>query len=467
MAVALRATAPRYTPWTTFRLGLLTGWIYFSGTLYWTVAVMTTYGGLSTPVAVVAAGLLVGYLSLYIGGVALLVGASVRRFGVAGLWLAPVFWVAAEWARGWIGGGFPWVPLGSSQSAVLPIAQLASITGVYGVSFLVALVGTAAAVVGLSRRRPQLMGAAAVMAVLVLVTVGGMFRLADNRLAESGRVMRVGLIQGNVEQDQKWDPRFRDAILARYLSLSREAILSGAQLVVWPEASTPFFMDRDSAQAAPIRALAAQTRTPFVIGTDEFDGKNIFNAASVIGADGRGRGSYRKMHLVPFGEYVPLKRLLFFVGPLVEAVSDFAPGTEASVLDVADGVRASVAICYESTYPTLARAFTQGGAELLMVITNDAWFGNSSAAYQHFQMGAMRAIENGRYLARAANTGITAVVDPYGRVVKQAAMFEPLGLTTDVRLLDSRTIYTRTGDLIAWLCAALTAWVAVALRRRT
>nr|MBP6715318.1 apolipoprotein N-acyltransferase [Acidobacteriota bacterium] len=355
---------------------------------------------------------------------------------------------------------------GSSQGSVLPIAQLASVTGVYGVSFLVALVSAAAAVLGLSRRPRQLIAVVGVVAVLAAVTVGGMLRLADNRLAESGRVLRVGLIQGNVEQDQKWDPRFRDAIVSRYLTLSREAILSGAQLVVWPEASTPFFIDRDSALAEPIRTLAEQTRTPFVIGTDEFDGTNIFNAASVIGADGRGRGSYRKMHLVPFGEYVPLKKLLFFVGPLVEAVSDFAPGTEASVLDVGEGVRASVAICYESTYPSLTRAFAQGGAQLLLVITNDAWFGTSSAAYQHFQMGAMRAIENGRYLARAANTGITAVVDPYGRVVKQAGMFEPLGLTADVRLLDSRTIYTRTGDLMAWLCAALTACVAVVLRRR-
>lgn len=466
VAVALRATAPVYTPWSTFRLGLMTGWVYFSCTLYWTVGVMTTYGGLAMPVAVIAAGLLVGYLSLYIGAVAVLLGASVRRFGVSGVWLGPVFWVAAEWARGWIGGGFPWVPLGSSQGSVLPIAQLASVTGVYGVSFLVALVSAAAAVLGLSRRPRQLIAVVGVAAVLAVVTVGGMLRLADNRLAESGRVLRVGLIQGNVEQDQKWDPRFRDAIVSRYLTLSREAILSGAQLVVWPEASTPFFIDRDSALAEPIRKLAEQTRTPFVIGTDEFDGTNIFNSASVIGADGRGRGGYRKMHLVPFGEYVPLKKLLFFVGPLVEAVSDFAPGTEASVLDVGDGMRASVAICYESTYPSLARAFAQGGAQLLLVITNDAWFGTSSAAYQHFQMGAMRAIENGRYLARAANTGITAVVDPYGRVVKQAGMFEPLGLTADVRLLDSRTIYTRTGDLMAWLCAALTACVAVVLRRR-
>jgi len=466
VAVAIRASAPLYTPWAGFRLGLLTGWVYFSGTLYWTVTVMTTYGGLSTPVAILAAGLLVGYLSLYIGAVAVLLGGAVRRFGVSGLWLAPAFWVAAEWTRGWAGGGFPWVPLGTSQGSVLPIAQLASVTGVYGLSFLVALVSTAAAVVALSRRRRHLIAAAGVVLLLVAVSAAGMLRLADGRLAASGRVLRVGLVQGNIEQDMKWDPRYREPILARYLSLSRETLQAGAQLVVWPEASTPFFLESDSAMAEPIRRMAAQAHTPFVIGTDEFDGKNIFNAASVIGADGQPRGSYRKIHLVPFGEYVPLKKLLFFVAPLVEAVSDFSPGTEASVLDLGNGIRGSVAICYESTYPSLTRTFVNGGAQLLMVITNDAWFGNSSAAYQHFQMGAMRAIETGRFLVRAANTGITAVVDPYGRVVARAEMFQPVSLTADVRLLDDRTIYTRTGDLIAWLCAALTVCVAVVLRRR-
>ena len=466
VAVALRATAPLYTPWAGFRLGLMTGWVYFSCTLYWTVSVMTTYGGLPTPVAILCAGLLVGYLSLYVGAVAVLLGGAVRRFGISGMWLAPVFWVALEWARGWIGGGFPWVPLGSSQGSVLPIAQLASVTGVYGVSFLVALVGTAAAVVGLSQRRNQLIASAAVVLLVVVVAAAGMMRLADSRLSTSGRVVRVGLIQGNVAQDQKWDAAFREAILTRYLRLSREALLSGAQLVIWPEASTPFFLDRDSALAAPIRALAAQARVPFVIGTDEYDGRLIYNAASVVGADGKARGSYRKIHLVPFGEFVPLKKLLFFVGPLVEAVSDFSPGTDPAVLDLGNGMRGSVAICYESTYPTLTRAFANGGAQLLMVITNDAWFGDSSAAYQHFQMGAMRAIETGRYLARAGNTGITAVVDPYGRVVAQADMFQATALAADVRLLDDRTIYTRTGDMIAWLCAALTLMVAVVLRRR-
>ncbi len=466
VAVALRVSAPRYTAWAAFRLGLATGVVFFGGALYWTVAVMTTYGGLPAAVAIGASSLLVLYLALYVGGVAVMIGSSVRRFGVAGVWLTPIFWVGAEWVRGSLFGGFPWVPLGSSQSRVLPVAQVASVAGVHGISLLVALVGTAAAVVALTRRRPHLIGAAVVVVMLVAVSFAGARRVANHTLDGTGTPMRIGLVQGNIPQDQKWDDRYRDAIIARYVGLSRAAIVNGAQTVVWPEASTPFFLNRDSALSEPMRRLAAETHTPLVIGTDEADGDKIFNAASTILADGRPGASYSKIHLVPFGEYVPLKKILFFIGPLVQAVSDFTPGTSPVVLGLGNGLRAGVAICYESTYPSLTRAFTNTGANLLMVITNDAWFGRSSAAFQHYEMGAMRAIENGRYLVRAANTGITAAVDPYGREIVRAEMFDALSVTADVRLLDGRTIYSRIGDAAGWLSTAITLVFALAFRIR-
>jgi apolipoprotein N-acyltransferase len=464
VAVVLRARQPRASWRASFGLGVVTGLVYFGGALYWTIDVMTIYGGLGLPVAVLAAALLVTYLALYIGAVAALAGGAVRRFGVGGLWFAPAFWVAAEWTRGWLFGGFPWVPLGSSQATVLPIAQLASVTGGAGISALIALVGTAAAVAALTRRRAHLMGVAAVVALVFMVGGFGAWRMSANALA-AGPSVRVGLVQGNIPQDQKWDDRYRDAIVQRYVTLSRLALAGGASVVIWPEASTPFFMNRDTAMSEPIRQLAAQSQTPFVIGTDEYDGARIYNAASVIRADGTFGPSYQKMHLVPFGEYVPLKRVLFFIGPLVQAVSDFSPGREARVLDLGNGIRAGVSICYESIYPALSRAFVRGGANLLVVITNDAWFGMSSAAFQHFEMGAMRAIEDGRYLVRAANTGITAVVDPYGRALQRADMFDALALTGDVRLLDGRTIYTTIGDVVPWTAIAITLAVGAALWR--
>ena len=466
VAAALSAAGPSLG--RAFRLGLITGGVYFGGALYWVVNVMITYGGLATPVAAFVGVLLVAYLALYPAFFALLVAASVKRFGITGVWLSPCLWVGGEWVRSWFLNGFPWVMLGSSQASVIPIVQAASVVGVYGLSAIVALVGTAAAVVALTPRAAHRWGAAAVVLSVAVMATAGMFRVARSTLTQTGPVVRVGLVQGNVEQNQKWDPAYREPILRRYLDLSSQVIGSGASLVIWPEAATPFFFNLDNVGAAPVRRLAAQSRTPFLIGTDELErgpdgGEAYYNAAVLLRADGSSTVSYRKMWLVPFGEYVPMKRILFFVGPLVEAVSDFTPGTEPVVFDV-DGRRVSVAICYESIAPWIARAFVRRGSQLLATITNDAWFGRSSAAYQHFEQGAIRAVEEGRYVVRAANTGISGAVDPYGRVLLRTPLFETMAVTVDVRLQDGRTIYSYVGDVVAWASAAVTGLVVVFVR---
>jgi apolipoprotein N-acyltransferase len=455
-----------------FRTGVVAGLVYFGGTLYWVASVMENYGGLSTWVAVPVALLLVSYLALYPGLFAMMITLAVRRFGVAGVWFAPWIWVATEWLRSWLGSGFPWALLGTSQATVLPIVQLASVTGVYGLSVLVALVGTAAASVALTTRPRHRLAVAGVGLLLVVIAAAGALRIAGGSLLVSGTPSRVGLVQGNVDQSIKYDPAHRDAIVRTHIDLSRQVIGAGVQLVIWPEASTPFYFDVEGALAAPIRRLAVESRTPFIIGSDEFDpGKGVrpdryYNSAVLVGSDGRSQAVYRKLRLVPFGEYVPLKRLLFFVGPLIEAVSDFSFGTEPVVFD-ADGRRVSVAICYESIYPWIARAFVVRGSQLLATITNDAWFGRSSAAYQHFEQGAIRAVEEGRYIVRAANTGFSGAVDPYGRTIAQTRLFEPAAITVDVRLLDHRTIYSYLGDVVAWLGAAVTvALVLMSWRRR-
>jgi apolipoprotein N-acyltransferase len=460
VAVALNARPGASLMRHPFTLGLIAGAIYFGGTLYWIGGVMAVYGGLRPWVSGLLTALLAAYLALYPALFALLVARAVRTFGVPGVWLAPCFWVAIEWVRGSIGSGFPWVPLGASQATVLPVVQVASIAGVYGLSALVALVSAAAAAVTLSRRRVHVRGLAAVAALVVVVAVSGSMRVAGGALVERGEVMRIGLLQGNVPQDAKWDQAFREPILKRYVDLSRQAIGAGAAIVIWPETSLPFFFESEPALAAPVRRLAVESRTAFVIGTNLMEGgangapSRISNAAVLVGPDGRSRAVYRKMRLVPFGEYVPFKSLLFFVDRLVEAVSDFTPGTEAVVFDL-DGRRFSVAICYESTFPWIARAFVAGGSQLLVTITNDAWFGRSSAAYQHFDLGAIRAVEQGRYVVRAANTGISGAVDPYGRVVARTPLFESAAIAVDVRLLDARTVYSRAGDVVVWLSLAV------------
>lgn len=470
VALEVRRTAAQSRRARVFQLGWITGFTHFSLTVSWVVEVMNLHGGLPTIVAWLVMFLLAAYLALYPALFAVLTGRAVRRFGITGLWIAPLIWVGTEWLRGWVGGGFPWALLGTSQAGVTPIIQLASVTGVFGVSLLLVMVSTAAATLVVDNSRRQMVGAAATMGLVVLVAAMGTWRVTTGTLVTHGPVVKVGLLQGNVQQDQKWDPAFRTIILDRYLALSRQVINAGARVVVWPEASTPFFFEAEPVAAAPIRALSRQTRTPMIIGTDEYErdaqGDRVYNSAVAIGEDGQSTGGYRKMQLVPFGEYVPLKSLLFFVGPLVEKVSDFAPGTDPTVLALggsaedAPGMRTGVAICYEVVYPWIARAFAAGGAQFLTTITNDAWFGRSSAPYQHFAQASVRAVENGRYLVRAANTGISGVVDPYGRTILATPLFEETAVTGDVRLIQSRTIYSYAGDYVAWLGLLVCAWLA-------
>lgn len=273
-------------------LGWLTGAVYFAGTLYWVVGTIATYGGIPWFVAALAGALLVSYVSIFPAVFALLVAQSVRRLGVTGIWLAPFFWVATEWVRSSFGSGFPWVLLGTSQSRVIPVVQLASVTGVYGLSFLVALVNAAAAAVVLSRRRVHLWGACATGAVLAVVAVSGIVRISNGALMRSGTPLRVGIVQGGIEQDAKWNSTYRDPIMTRHLELSRRVLAMNAQLVIWPESSTPFYFDAEPQLADPVRTLAVQSRTPFLIGTDEFErgtvggaGDRYYNAAVMVGPE--------------------------------------------------------------------------------------------------------------------------------------------------------------------------------------
>ena len=470
VAVAHRDAAGE-RPRRAFWLGVLTGVVYFIGTIYWIATVMATHGGLIMPLALALMIGLAIHLSLFVGLFAWILARTLRRFGVGAIWCAPAIWVATEWLRAWWGWDFPWVLLGSSQASALAVVQVASVTGVYGLSFLIALVGTAAATIALSRDRRHRLGVAATVVLLAAVIAGGAWRVGRGSLTQEGTPVRIGLVQGNIPQDQKADAARSGVIMERYINLSRQALAQGAQVVMWPEAAVPFFFDLDHVQAAPVRRLAIEANVPFIVGSDELERategrpQRYFNSALLIGTDGRTLSAYKKVRLVPFGEYVPFKNILFFVGPLVEAVADFSAGESFKVFDV-EGSRMSVAICYEAVYGRIAQAFVAGGSELLATITNDAWFGDSSAAYQHFDQAALRAVEQGRYLVRAANTGITGAVDPYGRTMARAPMFEPAAMTVDVRLLSGRTIYHALGDVVAWLSLAAAAALLVATSRR-
>ena len=448
-----------------FGLGLTTGAVHFAGTLPWLTQVMIEFGGLPLPVGVLLNGLLVAYLALFPAAFAVAMVLLCTRLGGWALLGAGPVWVTTELGRLWLFGGFPWELLGYSQTGVLPVAQLASLFGVHGVSLLVAFINSALALALVGPRRHRVRVLAIATGVAGLVLLFGAWRLTDNRLVRDGTPLRVGLVQGNIEQADKWDPAMRPAILNRYLDLSRQSAAAGARLIVWPESATPFSFE-DAAAGEAVRQLARDTGTYLLFGSTQRrrdPTPQLFNAAFALRPDGETAAVYRKTHLVPFGEYVPFRSVLFFASPLVETVTDFSPGTTPVTLPIGSH-RISTAICYEIIYPGLARSFVRRGSQLLTTITNDAWYGRSAAPHQHFQQATMRAIEQGRYLVRAANTGISGVVDPYGRVLTRSALFEMTVITEDVRLLSGLTFYGRIGDLAAYLCltlsltAVLAAW---------
>jgi apolipoprotein N-acyltransferase len=453
-----------------FFAGLVCGVIYFTGTLYWMTGVMSVYGGIHPAVAGTLNAAFIAYLALYVAVFAVIMRRLHAAFGARALAAAPLVWTTAELGRGYLFTGFPWVLLGYSQTSVLPIAQIASVVGVFGVSALVASGGAALAGIAVARAYRS---AALVLAAVLLVAVWGNARVRESALTAEGEPIRVGLIQGNVDQAQKWDVSRSNAIFAEYMNKTRQAIARGATLILWPESSTPFRFEEDPNGASQIRTLAATAGVSILFGSDhiEWSGtgplrrpERAFNSAFLVRSDGTNGGIYSKMHLVPWGEYVPLKDLLFFVGPLVEAIGvGFVAGEEPTLLPV-HGRPVSVAICYEVIYPDLVRRFVRGGSELLTTITNDAWFGRTSAPYQHFEQASMRAIEEGRYLIRAANTGVSGIVDPYGRVLDRTAIYEPAVVVGDVRFLTATTVYERIGDVVAYAGALLTLLLVAASR---
>jgi apolipoprotein N-acyltransferase len=448
---------------------------------------MVVYGDLTPWVAVLVNAALVVYLSLFPAIFALAVRRIAMVHGRAALMAAPIVWVATELGRTLIFTGFPWVLLGYSQTTVLPIAQFASLFGVYGVSMLVASVSAACAMAwnaesaefaeryGSSLRslrtlRSRSAPVVVVLIVVVSVAAWGGRRAARGELTHTGDPVRVGLIQGNIDQNEKIAPARAAGIFQDYMAMTRQAIRQGAEFVVWPESSTPFRFEDDLMAAAQLRTLAGQARVPILFGSDQFvRGDNgapitFYNSAFLVRPDGTTGGVYRKMHLVPFGEYVPMQKLLFFAAPLVQAVSDFSAGDEATLLPVGTHL-VSTAICYEVVYPELVRRFVTGGSELLTTITNDAWFGPTSAPYQHFEQASMRAIEEGRYLVRSANTGISGIVDPYGRVLERTDVFQRATVVGEARFLKSTTFYARHGDVLAYVSVLVAAILMIGSRR--
>jgi apolipoprotein N-acyltransferase len=460
--------------------GYLFGFSFFVMLLAWIPRVMVTYGGMPPPLAWLIFLLMVFYLASYAALFALLLSSSWRRLGALSLIAAPVFWVALELARGRLLSGFPWGLLGYTQYRNVPLLQAASWGGIYAVSFLVMASNAGLALLLLRPATPrQRMSGSALLLLVLLVHAGGAVVLRAADRDPGGEEVPVAAIQPNVPQDRKWSPGAEAQILSDLVRLTREA--SGARLIVWPESASPFsfrrpvraggtgfMIETDEAYSGVVAGLARALGATLIVGSVDYAADagvlHAFNSAFAIGPDGSVLGTYDKIHLVPFGEYVPLHRLLFFVDRLAQgAIADFSPGTRLEPLP-APGGSAATSICYEAIFPELVRRIAARDAVYLVNITNDAWFGKTAAPRQHLAMAVVRAAENRRYLVRAANTGISAIVDPYGRILGKTGLMESSVLRGTVRPRTDRTPYARSGDLFAWGCAILTLLHGAALR---
>ncbi len=520
------------SPAQGFLLGYLCGFVWFAGSCYWIFIVMHEHGSLSTLASLGILILFSLYLGLHFAIFGGVMAGLARRFGVRALAAAPPLWVALELLRCRV-VGFPWDPLGTTQIENVPLAHLSTITGVYGLSFAVMVInaGFAAALLTPKPRRGVLLFAAAAGA---FVLQAGVFLHPPSHVADRYAV----LVQGNIPvlDGSEWNTEYYRKTVNALVALSKDAAKDGGtlagivdtthlsdmrpELIVWPENPAPFW-EHDPNLQIPLTDLARTTGANLIVGAAGIDPSKpgeearIYNSALLFAYDGQLQGRYDKIHLVPFGEFVPFPKLFFFAEKLTREVGTFQPGTsrapflliksngplptitppampgmEAGMADmpgmthheatavappVSDSApvivhsssRAGVFICYEAVFPDEIRQSADNGADYFVNISNDGWYGDSSAWQQHLNMARMRAVENQRWLLFSTNTGETASVDPDGRIIASAPRQQQTGLLAPFAITNGKTFYTRHGDLFAFACAiiSLAVFMASLLRR--
>lgn len=460
LLISLEGRSPR----TAFKLGFITGLTAYAGLLYWVIIVMGVYGHLPLFASIPLWLLLSSWLALFYG-IATWATCLGERFGLKSALMMPLAWVGADYLRSFMLTGFPWTMLGHSQYRMLPLIQIADITGVFGITALIVLANVVfhRIIRAFSGSEVPYPAKSAIVFVLALAgTLGyGFYRL--NSPQSTAEPLKIALIQGNINQAVKWSPTFREATLDIYTRLSRQAASQQApDLIVWPESAAPFFFQENSPSSDRIRNLSRELNTHLLFGSPAAEQRSghyrNLNSAFLLGPDGVEIGRTDKIHLVPFGEYVPLARLLPFVNKLVQGIGDFAPGLEVKTLKAATSTL-GVLVCYEVIFPGLAREQVKAGSRILVNITNDAWFGHSSAPYQHLSMSAFRAIETRTPLIRAANTGITSIIDQNGHIRGMTSLFKEAVMTGEVQPGSANAPYLMLGDLFAQICLALTAGI--------
>lgn len=461
LLVALDGTRPA----SALLLGLITGLLFFVATLYWLYTALAVYGHISPLLSTLLLLLPILYLALYFSLFAWLTSRCTSGEAVI---MAPVYHVALECLRGILF-------LGLCLHASPPMIQIASFTGVAGVSFLIIFVN--AAISHFLRQSKK--GAASPlipMAALAVVALNVFWGIGEiNALEKAGGTpFTAALVQGNISQDEKWDPRFQDMVVNRYIGMTREAMLKKPDLIIWPEAAAPFYFGNAPHYTEMVRAATREGGVPLLFGGMAWEhgpeGEDrYFNSAFLIKPNGD-ESRYDKIHLVPFGEYVPYRQSLSFAQDITMAVAgDTVAGTSTVPLHV-DGITTGIQICYEIIFPEGTRAFTQNGARLMVNVTNDAWYGRSAASAQELMALPFRAVENRIPVLRAANTGISAAVTASGKILHPTPIFETMTTVETVIIppIGRETFYTRHGEVFAYACVAIAVWhfIAGGWRRR-
>ncbi|MGQ9470252.1 MAG: apolipoprotein N-acyltransferase [Candidatus Aminicenantales bacterium] len=448
-------------PKKAFFVGWVAGLFFYGLLLYWIPYVPAHYGNLPFSLSLFIYLVLISILGLFWAIFAAFQSRLLMAFPTFSFILAALLWVSLEYILTYIFTGFPWGLFGYAQAQNLPLAQVASVTGVYGVSFLIIL--TAASFVHSlvhRQKKPFFI----TLLIVLLVHLIGFLTISRTQASRPGS-FRAAVIQGNVSSDIYWHsvPEAEIERLFEYhLGLSRQAYNQGAELIIWPEFSVPLCFSCPEEPYLGFRqrleAFVQQTGTTLLLGTNErkFSQASVefYNTALCLKPD-LSISTYYKMHLVPFGEYTPYETIFSFIQRVTHAIGDVTPGKEHR-LHYFGGYPFGSPICYEIIFPNLVRQFVRRGASFLVTITNDGWYGASSAPYQHFQIAIFRAIENRRWLLRAATTGISGVIDPYGRVVKRSSLMTADVLTASIQPRSDNSLYSRWGDVWSWVCLTLT-----------
>lgn len=431
-----------------FLFAYLTGVIFWTGIIYWLVHV--TLPGTAV---------LILYLSLYFGFFGLIVATIEHRASSIYILIIPSLWVLLEYTRSYLLTGFPWALLAYSQYKNLAFIQIADITGAWGVSFLVMLVNVTIYSAFNSRFSiPAKRIKYFITIIFLIITLAyGYYRFHQASKTEHRASLKISVIQGNIAQELKWDPNFSAHIVGKYSRLTQEAADKGPDLIIWPEASSPGLFGEDTLIFEDIFALAKKTKSELLIGTVSKDKEDYYNSALLIDVSGKVSGRYDKIHLVPFGEYIPLKKIFPFLQTVVP-IGDIAAGKDYAIFK-SRKVNFSVLICFEDLFPELSREFVKKGAYFLVNITNDAWYKKTSAAYQHFQASVFRAVENRVFLVRSANTGVSGFISPLGEIIslvkdKSAREVFVSGFDTQELAIAKKNIsfYTKYGDIFPAVC---------------